>query len=42
MSKKGSSDRIERDVGSGEFVKKGTERKHPTTTVTEPRKPKKK
>jgi len=41
MSKKGSSGRIERDAGSGRYVPKGTEVKHPKTTVTEPRKPKK-
>jgi len=34
--------RIERDAGTGKYVKKGTEQKHPKTTVTEPQKPKKK
>lgn len=41
--KKASGGRIERNAGTGKFVKTGTERKHPGTTVTEPRKsPKKK
>jgi hypothetical protein len=39
--KKGSSGRVERDAKTGEYVKTGTEKKHPDTTVTEPRKPKK-
>lgn len=41
MAAKKSDGRSERDAGSGEYVKTGTERKHPRTTVTEPR-PKKK
>ena len=41
MSKKSSS-RIERDAGSGQFVKTGTEEKKPSRTVTEPRKTQKK
>jgi hypothetical protein len=32
--------RNERDSGSGRFVPKGTEKKNPKTTVTEPRKKK--
>lgn len=39
-SKKGSG-RVERDADSGQFVKTGTEKQRPRTTVTEPRKPKK-
>ncbi len=42
MAKKGSSGRNERDAGSGRYVPKGTEKKRPGTTVTEPRKPGKK
>jgi hypothetical protein len=35
--------RIERDAGSGKYVPTGTEKRKPSTTVTEPRKtPKKK
>ena len=34
--------RIERDAGSGKYVPTGTERRKPSTTVTEPRKPPKK
>ncbi len=41
MAAKKSGGRSERDAGSGQYVKTGTERKHPKTTVTEPR-PKKK
>lgn len=41
MAKKGGSDRIERDAGTGRYVPTGTEKKHPKTTVTEPRKPNK-
>ena len=41
MSTKKGSGRIERDAGSGQFVKSGTEKRRPGTTVTEPRKPKK-
>lgn len=41
MAAKKSGGRIERDAGSGKYVKSGTEQKHPKTTVTEPR-PKKK
>ena len=40
--KKGGSSRVERDAKTGEFRKTGTEKKHPGTTVTEPRKPKRK
>ena len=40
MAKKGNPGRDERDAGSGRYVPKGTEKKHPTKTVTEPRKPK--
>jgi hypothetical protein len=39
-TKKSSATRVERDAGSGKYVKTGTEKKHPTTTVTEPRKKK--
>ncbi len=35
------STRIERSARTGQFVKTGTEKKSPSTTVTEPRKPKK-
>jgi hypothetical protein len=42
MAKKSGSGRVERDAGSGQYVKTGTEKKQPTKTVTEPRKPKKK
>ena len=38
--KSGGSGRSERDAGTGRYVDKGTEKKHPNTTVTEPRKPK--
>ena len=40
--KTGGSERDERDAGTGRYVKEGTEKKHPKTTVTEPRKPRKK
>jgi len=40
--KSGGSGRNERDAGTGRYVDKGTEKKHPGTTVTEPRKPSKK
>jgi hypothetical protein len=39
--KSSGSSRTERDAGSGKYVKTGTEKKHPSRTVTEPRKPKK-
>jgi hypothetical protein len=42
VKKKGGSSRVERDAGTGRYVPKGTERKHPDQTVTEPRKPKRK
>jgi|GEM_PF-6156754 len=42
MAKKTGSKRIERDAGSGKYVRTGTEEKRPDKTVTEPRKPKKK
>lgn len=41
MAAKKGSGRVERDAGTGHFVKTGTEKKHPKITVTEPRKPKK-
>jgi hypothetical protein len=41
-NKKGGSNRNERDAKTGEYVKTGTEKKHPEKTVTEPRKPTKK
>ena len=28
--------RLERDAGTGQYVKKGTEKRRPTRTVTEP------
>lgn len=37
-----SERRDERDAGTGKYVKQGTEQRRPGTTVTEPRKPKKK
>ena len=43
MAKKsGGSGRVERDAGSGRYVPKGTEKRRPSQTVTEPQKPKKK
>ena len=36
----GKSGRDERDAGSGRYVPKGTEKKNPKGTVTEPRKKK--
>jgi len=40
--KGGGTGRNERDAKTGEYVKGGTEKKHPSTTVTEPRKTTKK
>lgn len=40
-TKKGGSGRDEREVGGGRYVPKGTEKKQPEKTVTEPRKPRK-
>jgi len=42
MSSKKSSTRIERSSRTGQYVKTGTEKRHPSTTVTEPRKSTKK
>jgi len=39
--KGGGSGRNERDAGTGRYVERGTDKKHPGTTVTEPRKPSK-
>ena len=39
-TKSKKNDRNERNAGSGRFVPKGTEKTHPKTTVTEPRKKK--
>jgi hypothetical protein len=40
--KGGGTGRNERDAGTGRYVDKGTEKKRPSTTATEPRKPSKK
>ena len=38
MSSKKTPARIERSSRTGQYVKTGTEKRHPSTTVTEPRK----
>jgi hypothetical protein len=42
MSSKKAPARVERSADTGKYVKSGTEKRSPSTTVTEPRKPKRK